>query len=50
MEKRLRQADNELEISIKNTIPFLQSELQSSNTTSEKIALPTIKRPKSVLD
>ena len=36
--------------SIKNTIPFLQSELQSSNTTSEKIALPTIKRPKSVLD
>ena len=36
--------------SIKNTIPFLQSELQSSNTTSEKIALPTIKRPKSILD
>ena len=36
--------------SIKNTIPFLQSELQSSNATSEKIALPTIKRPKSVLD
>ena len=36
--------------SIKNSMPFLQSELQSSNTTSEKIALPTIKRPKSVLD
>ena len=36
--------------SIKNTMPFLQSELQSSNATSEKIALPTIKRPKSVLD
>ena len=36
--------------SIKNAMPFLQRELQSSNTTSEKIALPTIKRPKSVLD
>lgn len=36
--------------SIKNTMPFLQSELQSRNATSEKIALPTIKRPKSVLD
>ena len=36
--------------SIKNTMPFLKSELQSSNTTSEKIALPTIKRPKSILD
>ena len=36
--------------SIKNAMPFLQSELQSSNTTSEKIALPTIKRPKSLFD
>ena len=36
--------------SIKNIMPFLQSELQSSNTTSEKIALPTIKRPKSSFD
>ena len=36
--------------SIKNEMPFLQRELQSSNSTSEKIALPTIKRPKSVLD
>lgn len=33
--------------SIKNTIPFLQNELQSSNSTSPKIALPIIKRPKS---
>ncbi|NAW51884.1 hypothetical protein GNY06_11085 [Elizabethkingia argentiflava] len=33
--------------SIKNTMPFLQSELQSSNTTSPKIVLQTIKRPKS---
>ena len=36
--------------SLKNIMPFLQSELQSSNTTSEKIALPTIKRPKSSID
>lgn len=36
--------------SIKNIMPFLQSELQSSNTTSENIALPTIKRPKSSID
>lgn len=36
--------------SIKNAMPFLQSELQSSNTASQKIALPTIKRPKSVFD
>ncbi|MCQ4139549.1 hypothetical protein [Chryseobacterium sp. EO14] len=36
--------------SIKNTIPFLQSELQSSNTISQKIALPIIKPPKSTFD
>ena len=36
--------------SIKNIMPFLQSELRSSNATSEKIALPTIKRPKSSID
>jgi hypothetical protein len=36
--------------SLKNIMPFLQSELQSSNATSEKIALPTIKRPKSSID
>ena len=36
--------------SIKNIMPFLESELQSSNATSQKIALPTIKRPKSSID
>lgn len=36
--------------SIKNTMPFLQSELQSGNATSPKIALQTIKRPKSTSD
>ena len=36
--------------SIKNTMPFLQSELQSGNATSQKIALQTIKRPKSTSD
>lgn len=36
--------------SLKNTIPFLQSELQSSNSTSKRIALQTIKRPKSTSD
>ncbi|MDN5626949.1 MAG: hypothetical protein L0G16_03135, partial [Weeksellaceae bacterium] len=37
--------------SIKNAIPFLQSELESQNTTPEKkIALQTIKRPRSIFD
>ena len=36
--------------SIKNTMPFLLGELQSSNGASQKIALPTIKRPRSVFD
>lgn len=36
--------------SIKNTMPFLQSELQSGNPTSQNIALQTIKRPKSTSD
>lgn len=36
--------------SIKNTMPFLQSELQSGNETSQNIALQTIKRPKSTSD
>ena len=35
--------------SIKNTMPFLQSELQSDNDT-QNIALQTIKRPKSTSD
>jgi hypothetical protein len=36
--------------SIKNAMPFLQSELQSSSTAFQKISLPTIKRPKSDFD
>jgi len=37
--------------SIKNAMPFLQSELESQNTTPEKkIALQTIKRPRSIFD
>ena len=36
--------------SIKNTMPFLQSGLQSGNPTSQNIALQTIKRPKSTSD
>ena len=37
--------------SIKNAIPFLQSELESENSVSQKkIALQTIKRPKSIFD
>ncbi|GEM52765.1 hypothetical protein EB1_25550 [Empedobacter brevis NBRC 14943 = ATCC 43319] len=36
--------------SIKNAIPFLQSELNSSNTISSKIVLQTIRRPKSNVD
>ena len=37
--------------SIKNTIPFLQTELESQNSAAQKkIALQTIKRPKSIFD
>lgn len=36
--------------SIKNAMPFLQSELQSSSAAFQKISLPTIKRPKSDFD
>ncbi|MGC4128714.1 MAG: hypothetical protein QM564_03975 [Bergeyella sp.] len=37
--------------SIKNAIPFLQSELESENSAPEnKIALQTIKRPRSIFD
>lgn len=36
--------------SLKNTMPFLQSELQSTNDTSQNIALQTIKRPKATSD
>ncbi|WP_184429255.1 hypothetical protein [Chryseobacterium shigense] len=36
--------------SIKNAMPFLQSELQSSSAAFQKISLPTIKRPKSNFD
>ena len=32
--------------SLKNTIPFLQSELQSGNIPPKEISLPAIKRPK----
>jgi hypothetical protein len=36
--------------SIKNTIPFLEKELDSPKNTSKKIALQSIKRPKSNFD
>lgn len=36
--------------SIKNAMPFLQSEIDSGNTSSQKVALPNIKRPKSIFD
>ncbi|RLJ30664.1 hypothetical protein CLU97_0034 [Chryseobacterium sp. 7] len=36
--------------SIKNTIPFLQNELQSSNDGVQILTLPAIKHPKSNLD
>ncbi|MGC4128426.1 MAG: hypothetical protein QM564_02465 [Bergeyella sp.] len=36
--------------SLKNAMPFLHSELQSSSNISSKISLQTIKRPKSIFD